>query len=115
LWAIELFAGGEFLWTSYLTHLALPAIGIAGVRRLGAPPGLAWRALLGVGLIQALCRICTPPVENVNMVFSQQPEWRAVFPSYFVNYLAGLALHAAGFLLLEHGLRRWAQRPGRTE
>lgn len=113
LWSIEMFAGGEFRWTSFPLHLLVPAIGLTGLRRIGVPRGVAWKALLGVGAVQALCRAITPPVENVNMVFAQQPEWRGIFPSYFSNYLAGLALHAIGFVLLEWALRRFISPAGR--
>ena len=101
LWLIDLAGGSPFLATSSLIHLPPILAGAWGARRMGVPRGSAWRAFAALAALQILCRLITPPVENVNMVFAMEPTWQKLFPSYFWNYLAGCALHAGAFLALE--------------
>jgi hypothetical protein len=101
LWLIDLAFGSSFLATSTLIHLPPLVVGAWGARRLGVPRGAAWKAFAALAGLQILCRVATPPVENVNMVFAMEPTWQRFFPSYGWNYAAGCVLHAAAFLALE--------------
>lgn len=106
LWLFDLAFGSPFLATSSLIHLPPLALGLLGARRLGVPRGAAWQACAALAALQILCRLTTPPVENVNMVFAMEPSWQRWFPSYFWNYLAGCALHAGAFAGLAPLYRR---------
>jgi hypothetical protein len=107
LWLMDLAAGGVFLPTSLLTHVAALLIGLWGIRRLGMPRGAWWKAAVGlVGLI-ALARLLTPAHANVNLAFRIHRGWEEYFPSHEI-YLAIIVSEAAlYFLALELALRRW--------
>jgi hypothetical protein len=100
LWLIDLAFGSPFLATSSLIHLPPLAIGAFGARRLGVPRGVVWQAFAALAALQLVCRLVTPPAENVNMVFAMEPSWQRFFPSYLWNYLAGCLLHAGAFAFL---------------
>jgi hypothetical protein len=107
LWLLDLSTGGEFLPTSLLTHILGLVIGLYGVRRLGLPAGVWWKATVSLIALIALCRLFTPASANVNVAFAIPHPWEQSFPSHSV-YLATVLTVATGyFFILEFVLRRW--------
>jgi len=94
LWLTDLACGGEWMWTSALTHWASLALGLAQARWLGYAPGSWWRAHLALVGWQQLTRLFTPPDRNINMAFAIHPTSRGHFSSYPLYWLFMLGLCA---------------------
>ncbi len=67
LWLVGLRMDVPFLPTSTLTHVGGLAIGLWGTRRLGMPGGVAWKALVALGLLHLISRFLHPPGMNINL------------------------------------------------
>lgn len=106
LWVMDLALGGEFLWPSPLTHLGGLAIGIFGLRRMGMPTQVWWKALLALAALQQLCRWITPASTNVNVAFSVYAGLERWFPSYRLYLVFLLVTIGLVFFLTELILRR---------
>jgi hypothetical protein len=105
LWVYYLATGGEFLVLSLLTHAGGLA-GYAGLKKLGLPEGIWWKAALAIVLLHVVSRWVTPPEENVNLAHAIHPGWESTFHSHTVYALALLALTIGVFVMLQFGLRR---------
>jgi hypothetical protein len=106
LWTLDVLGGAEFLLTSVLTHAGGLVLGLAGLRRLGVPRHVWWKALLALGALQLLCRWLTPPAGNVNAAFAVYSRFEGCFGSYASYELTLAGTSAVLFLALELGLRR---------
>ncbi|MBI4614489.1 MAG: hypothetical protein HY720_12835 [Planctomycetes bacterium] len=106
LWIVGMVAGGEFLPTSVLTHGVAPVAGAVGLARLGLPRRVWWKALAGVVLLHLVCRVATPPVENVNLSSRPWEGFETTFPSHTVFLLAVLAVCGVVFFAAERLLAR---------
>lgn len=106
LWLLDVAAGGELVPTSVLTHAGGLLIGLAGLRWLGLPDQLWWKAWLALAVLQGLCRWLTPERANVNVAFAVYPGWERCFPSYRLYLLTLAGLFAGLFFVAECGLRR---------
>lgn len=99
LWFVDLAMGGDFTWTSLLTHLGSAVSGATAILAFGMPRQVWWIALLGVGCLYLLCRAATPPAANVNLAFAVHRGWERWFPSY-VWYVGLLAAMLSGIFYL---------------
>ena len=106
LWLVGLAIDVPFLPTSMLTHVGGLAIGLWGVRRLGLPAGVAWKALAGLALLHLISRGLNPPGKNINMAREIASGLEGWFPSHALFLLAIGAFCAVAFVLLETALRR---------
>ena len=106
LWIYDLVKGGEFLWTSTLTHGGGLVVGFAGLRKLGVPRGAWWKATVALGALNLACRALTPPRQNINLAHAPYAGWENTFPSHFVYLVGLLALFAAVAAALQFGLPR---------
>ena len=106
MWLVGLTMDVPFLPTSMLTHVGGLAIGLWGVRRLGLPRGVAWKALAGLALLHLISRSLNPPGKNINMAREVASGLEGWFPSHALFLLAIGAFCAAAFVLLETALRR---------
>jgi len=106
LWMIAVIAGGHCDPTSPLTHVGGLVLGLAGVRKVGLPQGVWWKAAVALAALYLLSRWTTPQTENVNLAFRVWEGWEAYFPSYRVYVLATGALCCAVFAGVEFCLRR---------
>jgi len=95
LWIYDLAKGGEFLWTSTLTHGGGLLLGLLGLRRLGLPRATWWKATVALIPLIALCRVATPTKLNINLSHAAYPGWETTFPSHLVYILSLFALFAA--------------------
>lgn len=82
IWFIDLHNGGEFIPTSVLPHFGGLALSVFGLKRLGMPRSLWWKAVFGLMILQEVTRHVTPPASNVNLAFTVWAGWEHVFPSY---------------------------------
>jgi hypothetical protein len=105
-WLIDVLAGGEFKPTSVLTHIGGLAVGLVGVRWLGLPGQVWWKASLALLALQGLCRLVTPEKDNVNVAFAVYKGWESWFGSFLVYELFLLVLLTALFAAVEFALRR---------
>jgi len=108
LWLINLAGGGEFIFTSQLTHLGGLLVGLWYARRAGFPRGSWLRALAGMTVLHVLSGFITPARENVNLAFRVFDGWEKTFPDFQVYRLFLLAVSAVLFLAVELLLRRGA-------
>ena len=107
MWLVDLAAGGDFTWTSLLTHLGSAAAGAGALRAVGMPPNVWWKAVLGVGVLFLFCRAATPPAANVNLAFAVHRGWERWFPSYGWYLLLLLAMLSVVFYAAEAALLSW--------
>lgn len=106
IWAIDLLTGGEFMPTATLTHVGAIAIGVAGVRLLGFPDGVWWKALTGYLGLWLVTRLVTPPASNINLAFNVWPGWESRFPSYPIYFATLLIAGTLTFVAAEQLFRR---------
>lgn len=106
LWTYDLVKGGEFLWTSMLTHGGGLVVGFIGLRKLGLPSGGWWKATAALGALNLVCRVATPPKQNINLAHAPYPGWETTFPSHLVYLVSLLVLFAAVAAALQFGLPR---------
>ncbi len=106
LWVKEILDGGWWIWTSPLTHLGGLVVAIAGLFDFGFPRGAWWRALIGLVLLNVLCRWITPVASNVNLAFAvwHHPESTRAEHLTYLAELAGAC--AVLFYFAERLLRR---------
>ena len=106
IWLIYTFAGGEFMPTAILTHVGALALGIAGVRLLGMPGGVWWKAVAAYLALWAVTRLVTPPRANVNLAFGVWPGWEDRFASYPIYFATLFTAGALTFLVGEQIFKR---------
>ncbi len=82
------------------------AVGLWGVRRLGLPRGVAWKALAALAVLHLISRWVNPPGKNINRAREIASGLEGWFPSHALFLLAIGAFCAAAFVLLETALRR---------
>ena len=82
LWVGYLVQGGEFVPTSILTHLGGLVLAASACLRHGIPAGTWSVASVGLLVMQALARLCTPPEANVNVAWHSYPTWFSIYPMY---------------------------------
>jgi hypothetical protein len=87
LWGVDLLAGGEWMWTSTLTHWGALGLGLWAARWLGFPRGNWWRAHLCLLGWQQFTRLFTPPERNINVAFAIHPASRDYFTSFPVYWV----------------------------
>ena len=105
LWCINLAGGGEFIFTSQLTHLGGLLIGLWYARLAGFSRGSWLKALIGIAALHVLSGFVTPARENINLAFRVFAGWEKIFPHFQVYRLFLLAASAALFYTLERALR----------
>lgn len=109
-WLVDLATGGEFIPTSFFTHVGGFLAGSLVLPERPMAPGSWWKAFLAWTLFQLLCRLTTPPAANVNLVFAVWPGWEGVFPT-FARYHAFLLTFAlASFVGGERAAIAYASR-----
>ncbi len=106
LWVFDVATGSALQPTSLLTHVGGLIVGLIGLRHLGVPAGVWWKALLALAALQQVCRWVTPPEANVNVAFSVYPWMRPYFASYWRYCAAMLPLFGLLFFLSEVVLRK---------
>jgi len=111
LWVVEFTGGGDFHWTSTLTHVCGLVLSVFAVRAAGMPRGTWWKAAAGLGVLWLLCRAVTPPDANVNLSHRHWFGWEERLLPYPLYLVVVLALAAAVFLVVERLVRRLATSP----
>ncbi len=99
MWFLDLATGGRFLAASLLTHFGGLVLGGFGVRSLGWPGGMWWKAILALAGLHALTRLLSPPDGNVNLAFAIWRGWERHFPSHGVYLWFLGSLTAAVFFV----------------
>jgi hypothetical protein len=110
-WLVDLARGAEQIPTSALTHLGGLALGVLGVRVLGWPRGVWWKAFLVLVGLVLFCRLATPASENVNMAFRVWDRWGTPMPSFAATAAMALSLHLFVFHWMERRFRRDGEEP----
>jgi len=84
LWAVYLAIGGPFNPTSLLTHFGGLAVGCHGLKTMGVPRGLWWKAIAGLWVLLAIARLTSPPELNVNLawhVYQREGSFAGLYPA----------------------------------
>ncbi len=115
LWLMDLAGGGEWLWTSLLTHGVVFSIGLRATVVHGPVEGAWWRALLGGALLQQCTRWLTHWSININVAWGIYPPMRRHFAG-FERYWAFTFVSLAVAYACLHGLfaALHARRAGRA-
>ncbi len=114
LWVYQILTAGGFVATSLATHAGGFALGLVGLRQLGLPRGVWWKAGCGAIGLQLLSALLTPFEKNVNLI---RPIWTGPEPPIPTElaYFAGLWLcFGVGFAALQ-GILRWISPESRSE
>jgi len=105
IWVLYLSSGGEFIFTSFLTHAGGMLAALFFLRTFH-PPRLAWvRAFFALVVLHLISRF-TPPLENVNLAHRVGDGWNGIFPDFRLYLLFMASVAAASFLLLEFLAKR---------
>lgn len=106
LWLLDLLSHPLYP-TSLFTHVGGLVIGVWGVWRYGFPRHTWLWALVGLAILQQICRWITPPAENVNLAFAVFEGWEEMFPHYGRYLLLLASLAAAAFYALEQVAQKY--------
>jgi hypothetical protein len=109
LWIMDLLFGGEWLYSSLLTHGVVFSLAIRHVVRGGLVEGAWWRALLGGALLQQCSRWLTHWSLNVNVAWGIYPPMRRYFSDFSRYWLATFVYLALLYFALDRALR-WLHR-----
>lgn len=71
-WLVDAFTNNEWLMHSFLSHFVSGALGLWCCYKQPMPPGLWWKAELGVIVMQVISRFTTDAKFNVNISFFSQ-------------------------------------------
>ncbi|MBI5200733.1 MAG: hypothetical protein HY925_04020 [Elusimicrobia bacterium] len=110
-WLVDIATGGEFIWTSCLTHVGGLAAGVLALPERPMAKGSWWRGFLLWVSFQLVCRALTPEKDNVNLVWAVWPGWEGVFPTFARYHAFLLTISLSTFFLTEkasiaYGARR---------
>lgn len=114
-WVVDLVLGGDFFWTSLLTHWGGLALGCVGLHRLGYPSRAWLFATLYLVLLQLLSRLLTPPAANVNVAHEVYSFYRGIYSSYLQFWLASFVQTALAYFVLDRILARIFRRLRRSQ
>ena len=106
LWLTDLRSGGEFIPTSLLTHVGGLVAGLVGLRQLGLPRGLWWKAVAASVPVLIVSRLLTPPSANINLSHRVHPGSESLFPSHPLYIATLLGVLAVAGLAVPAVLRR---------
>lgn len=87
-WALDLAAGGEFRWSSALTHVGGWVSGLVIARQIGFPSYTWLLALVLAVLVQRYTRMMTSEERNINCAFRSHRAVALIFPSYRSFWIA---------------------------
>jgi hypothetical protein len=114
MWFVYLSIGGPFRPTSFLTHFGGLAVGCLGLRALGMPRQVWWKAMAGLLILLGISRWVSPPKLNVNLSFHVYQSVNA-FPGHYAASIIGLTLGTTLFFFIaERGLRRVFPTPRKS-
>lgn len=103
-WFMYLFGGGEFIFTSSLTHIGGIIVGLYAIKNREIPEYSWVRAVVALATLQLITRFATAPGENVNLAFRVHEGWENIFPVYslyilFLLFLATLIFYVSELML----------------
>jgi hypothetical protein len=110
MWILYLTGGGEFVFTSLLTHLGGIVIGVFALFRYGFPQWTWLWATISLFAVQQISRWITPAEENINLAFRVHNGWESIFPSYSLYLLFLLLFIILLFYIVEIFFRRITPR-----
>ena len=96
-WILFLLGGGEFLFSSFLTHIGGILTAYCGIRGTGIFRN-SWIISLGLIItLQILSHFVSPPAENLNLSWSVPKGYEKIFSSYFYYEISLLLQFGAVF------------------
>jgi hypothetical protein len=107
LWLIDLATGGEFFPTSIFTHVMALGIGVAGIRTLGLPKNVWWKATGAAVALILISRFVTPAEANVNLAFEIPAASQKLISSHFAYLVFMIGAASLYYFGLEWAFRRW--------
>ena len=104
LWFIYLSTTGDFIFTSFLTHIGGLLLGLLMTKKVGFPSFSWLKAFLLFPVLQLFTYFITPEKENINLAFRIQDGWGSYFKSYwlyllFLYFLALVSFVTSEFLI----------------
>jgi hypothetical protein len=111
LWLLGLAAGRVFTVTSCVMHLGGLSLGLLGVRQLGLPYRIWWKAGAALAGVVLMCRLLTPAADNINAAYDVYPA-EEMLPSQLGRFLVSGLVAVQYFFIAGFVLESWLL-PGR--
>lgn len=106
-WVLFLLGGGEFLFSSFLTHAGGILTAFYSIRKSGISRN-SWIAALGlIAVLQFFSHIISPPSENLNLSWSVPKGYEKLFSSYLYYEISLLIQFGAVFFSAEKIMNRY--------
>ncbi|MDF1661768.1 MAG: aspartate aminotransferase family protein [Planctomycetota bacterium] len=113
-WFIDLAVGGEFLWTSLLTHFGVFILSIIAMKKLGLPAGTWWRTIVFMAFLVLVTSWIGPyyPEENINTANALPVGFETWYPSHGGYILTIMMILTVGAFILQAlfprlGFKEW--------
>lgn len=100
LWLFYLAQDGEWLVTSFFTHVGGLIVGLVVLSVVRFDRRTSMHAFLWYLFLQQISRMVTAPALNVNVAHNVYQGWETVFSAYWQYWLATTALAAIGLWVL---------------
>ena len=113
LWILDASLTHAFSVHSFFTHVVAGVIGVLVLRKMPAPRGVWWQAVLFAIGCQVLARAFTPAEYNVNVAFGSYHSMARILPGFALGWLFNLAIFIVVMFALELVLRRIVSMPSR--
>lgn len=117
-WFVDLAAGGEFLWTSLLTHFGVFSLSIIAMKKLGLPSGTWWRTVVFMAFLTLVSSWIGPyyPELNINTANALPKGFEHWYPSHGGYVLTITFLFTVGGFVLQAlfprlGFKEWVESP----
>ncbi len=113
-WLVDIATGGEFIVTSFLTHIGGFVCAVAVLSERPFEKGSWWKGFLLWISFQLVCRALTPEKDNVNLVWAVWPGWEGVFPTFARYHVFLLTISLTSFIGTEKAAIAFGSRRATT-
>ena len=104
IWLWFVVRPGWWILTSFFAHAGGLTVGLIAIHRVRASRWMWLQALIWYLLVQEICRLFTPPELNVNGAHLVYTEFEGTFSAYWLFWIIGTVVVAAGLWLLGFAL-----------
>jgi hypothetical protein len=100
LWLVDMTRTGYSPASTFVSHVGGLAVAIYALSKIHATKTMWLYGWIYGFLVQAACRLFTPPVLNVNVAFETYPPLSTIFHHYWQYWIFNAVASAAGLWLI---------------